>query len=90
MLAFLRYSTLRLALLLAVGAVLYLAGLRELMLLIAALVISGVLSLFLLDRQREALGTSVGGIFTRINDRIEASKRAEDFDDDDEQQPPQP
>lgn len=85
MLAFIRYSTLRLALLIAVGAVLYLLGLHGVWLLAVALVLSGVLSLFVLDRQRDDLGRSVGNVFTRINERIDANTRSEDFDDD---QPP--
>ncbi len=81
MLAFIRYSTLRLAVLLVVGAVCYLVGLRGFMLLLVALIVSGVLSLFVLDRQREALGESVGGVLSRINARIDANTRSEDVDD---------
>lgn len=80
MLAFIRYTTLRFAVLLAVGFVCYLFGLRDVMLLIVAFVGSGILSLVVLDRQRDAFGASLGGVFTRINDRIEASSRAEDVD----------
>lgn len=82
MLAFIRYSTLRFAVLLAVGAVGYLLGLRDLPLLLVAFVGSGAISLFLLDRQRDALGSSVGGVFTRLNQRIDASARAEDVEED--------
>lgn len=78
MMAFLRYSTLRFLLLLASGAVLYLVGLRGLPLLLLAFVVSGIASLFVLDRQRDALGSSVGGFFSRLNARIDASARAED------------
>lgn len=81
MLAFLRYTTLRLAMLIAVGGVAYLLGLRDLMLLVVAFLVSGILSLLLLDRQRDALGASVGGVFSRLNARIEAGARAEDGDD---------
>ncbi len=81
MLAFIRYSTLRLAVLLVVGAVCYLVGLRGFGLLLVALIGSGVASLFLLDRQREALGESVGGVLGRINARIDANTRSEDIDD---------
>ena len=82
MLAFIRYTTLRFAILIGVGVVCYLLGLRELPLLIIAFVVSGALSLFVLDRQRDALGASVGGLFAHINRRIEANSRSEDFDDD--------
>ncbi|MHB0928190.1 MAG: DUF4229 domain-containing protein [Candidatus Nanopelagicales bacterium] len=80
MLAFIRYSTLRLALLLAVGAVAYLFGLRSIALAVVAFLVSGLLSLVLLDRQRDQLGRSVGGLFARINARIDADTRKEDED----------
>lgn len=78
MLALLRYTTLRFAMLLAVGFVCYLLGLRDVLLLIVAFLVSGILSLLVLDRQRDALGVSVGGVFARINARIEANSRSED------------
>lgn len=78
--AFIRYTTLRLAMLIAVGGVGYLLGLRDILLLIVAFLVSGILSLVLLDRQRDAMGASVGGLFSRINARIEASAKAEDDD----------
>lgn len=83
MLAFIRYTTLRFAILLAVGFVGYLLGLRELTLLIVAFLGSGILSFVFLDRQRDALGESVGSVFTRINARIEANTNSEDVDDED-------
>ena len=81
MLAFIRYTTLRFAFLIAVGVVGYLLGLRSITLLFVAFLGSGVLSFVLLNRQRDALGESVGGLFSRINSRIEANTRAEDADD---------
>lgn len=83
MLAFIRYTTLRFAFLIAVGVVGYLFGLRSITLLFVAFLGSGILSFVLLDRQRDALGTSVGNMFTRINSRIEANTRSEDVDDED-------
>lgn len=80
MLAFIRYSTLRLAMLLAVGFVMYLFGMRGIALAVAAFLVSGVLSLVLLNRQRDQLGQSVGGLFSRINARIDANTRKEDED----------
>ncbi|MGB7982924.1 MAG: DUF4229 domain-containing protein [Candidatus Nanopelagicales bacterium] len=47
-----RYAALRLVILLAVGAVLYLVGLRGWLLAFAAVLVSGILSLFLLMKQR--------------------------------------
>ena len=80
MLPFIRYSLLRLVLLMATGALCYLLGLRGVYLLLVAFLVSGVLSLFMLDRQRDVLGQKVGGIFSGINKRIDASARAEDLD----------
>lgn len=59
--AFLRYNVYRLALLVGVGALTYLAGLRGPLLLLVALVVSGVLSYFLLYRQRTAVARSLAG-----------------------------
>lgn len=78
MLAFVRYTTLRLAMLIAVGVVASLLGLRGVALAVVAFLGSGLLSFVLLDRQRDALGESVGGLFSRLNARIEANTRSED------------
>ena len=80
MLAFIRYTTLRLAMLIAVGVVASLLGVRGVALAAVAFLGSGLLSFVLLDRQRDALGESVGSVFTRINSRIDANTRAEDND----------
>jgi len=45
---------------------------------VAAILISGALSVVLLDRQRGAMAQAVGGFFDRINQRIERSASAED------------
>ena len=45
-----------------------------------AFLVSGILSFFFLDRQRDALGQSVGNVFQRLNARIEANTRKEDLD----------
>jgi uncharacterized membrane protein len=44
----------------------------------AGIVISGAISLVVLDRQRSAVGSAVGGFIGRINARIEAAAAAED------------
>lgn len=80
MFALLRYSMMRLLMLISVGGVGYLVGLRGVFLALIAFLVSGVLSLFLLDRQRDALGASVAGVFSKLNARIDASARAEDVD----------
>ena len=78
--AFLRYTTLRLAMLLVVGGIGYLLGMRGVLLAAVAFLVSGILSFFVLDRQRDALGQSVGSVFQRVNARIDANSRKEDLD----------
>lgn len=48
---------------------------------VVAILVSGVISLVLLDRQRNKAGLATEGFFHRINERIDASTRAEDVDD---------
>ncbi len=43
-----------------------------------AILASGLISLFLLNRQRAAMSSVVGGFFGRINARIDAASQAED------------
>lgn len=81
------YTLLRLALFGGVWALLwFFTPLDTLWSAVAALLISGALSLVLLDRQRSRVGIAAGRYFSRLNDRIDAAARAEDFDDD----PPAP
>lgn len=73
------YTIMRLGLFVGVWLLLQLiTPLRGLWALVGAVVISGLISLFLLDRQRAAMSSVVGGFFGRINDRIDAASRAED------------
>lgn len=81
--AFIVYTALRLLVLAVVWGVLQLTTpLRGLLAIAVALLISGLLSLFVLDRQRERLSVGVAGFFGRLNARIDASSRAEDEWDD--------
>lgn len=81
--AFLLYTALRTALLLVAWALVQLTTpLRGLLALAVALLVSGLLSVFVLDRQRERLSAGVAGFFARLNARIDASARAEDAWDD--------
>lgn len=76
------YTTMRFLLFMSVWLVLQLlTPLRGLGALVVALLVSGAISFFLLNRQREAMSGVVAGFFGRINDRIDASARAEDYDD---------
>ena len=45
-----------------------------------AIVISGALSIILLNGQRDAMSAALFGFFRRMNARIDASTRAEDDD----------
>ena len=72
------YSLLRVAMLLAVGAVLYLLQARGVWLIVFAFLISGVLSAFLLKSPREGAVLGFRSAYKGINARIDESTRAED------------
>jgi Protein of unknown function (DUF4229) len=74
----LAYNLWRLGLLAICLAVGWLAGLRSLWLIVAALFVSGVLSWFLLGRQREAMGVAVERTVERSRVRMAARSAAED------------
>jgi Protein of unknown function (DUF4229) len=78
--AFLSYNLMRLGLLLAALGVGWLASLRGLVLLVSALAVSGLLSWFLLGRQRVAFGMAVEQSVTRsrLRDQLTARVVAED------------
>lgn len=80
MMAFIRYSTLRLAMLLVIGGIVYLVGLRGVALAVVAFLASGIVSLFVLDGQRDAMGESISGFLKSVNARIDADSRKEDLD----------
>ncbi len=46
-----------------------------------AIVISGAVSIIVLNGQRDAMSAALVGFFRRMNARIDASTRAEDVDD---------
>jgi len=78
-LAVLTYTGLRVLLLVAVWLILQLVTpLRGWLSVAVALVISGLVSLFLLNRQRASMGLVVSSFFGGINARIDAATRAED------------
>lgn len=79
-----RYTLLRLGLFAAVWLVLELVTtLGTFWTLTAAVLMSGAVSLILLDRPRGDAARAVGGVFERINARIDASASSEDVDDPD-------
>ena len=80
--AILVYTGMRVGLFLAVWLLLQLVTpLRGLWAALVAILASGLISIFLLNRQRTAMSAVVGGFFGGINARIDAASRAEDFDD---------
>lgn len=56
--------------------------------IVLAILLSGAISLFVLDRQRGRVASVAAGFFGGINERIEASARAEDVDDEPDPGPP--
>lgn len=81
--AFLVYTGLRLGLVLALWWLLQLVTpLRGLLALVVAILASGLISLFLLNRPRQAMGEGIAGFFGRLNARIDAGAAAEDEWDD--------
>mgnify|MGYP006282202021 CR=1 FL=1 len=82
-LALARYTLLRLGLFAVVWLILELVTpLGTAWTLIGAILMSGAISVVVLDRTRGDAARAVGGLFDRINARIDASASAEDFDDD--------
>lgn len=82
--AVLIYGVLRIALVLAAGAVLYLLGLRSWVLVLVAIVVGAGLSYIALDAPRRAAALALerraGGRRTRIEEAIEAEGAQEDAD----------
>ncbi|MCF8527769.1 MAG: DUF4229 domain-containing protein [Candidatus Nanopelagicales bacterium] len=76
------YTVLRVALFAVVwGVIWFLTPLDAVWSAVAAILISGAISLVLLDRQRGRVGAAAGGFFSRLNARIDAASRAEDVDE---------
>ena len=85
------YTLKRSALLVVVGAVLYLLGLRGAWLIVVAFLISGVIAMVALKDSREGASYGITGAVQRANHRIEESARAEDIADiDDDLGPTEP
>jgi len=74
------YTFLRILLLVAVAGLLYATGLRGPLLLLAAFLLSGAVSLVVLRGPRSEFGDSVSGFFGRINARIDEATSAEDVE----------
>ena len=76
--ALLTYTIYRLLVFAAALVALYVLGARSYLLVALAIVISGLISLVVLDRQRDGVAPMVKKFTSRINDRIESGKRKED------------
>jgi hypothetical protein len=74
------YTTLRFGLFIVVAVVLYAAGVRSFLWLALSILISGVLSYFVLSPQRAAMSGAISKRVTDFRDRLEAGTRAEDDD----------
>lgn len=73
------YTGLRLALLAAVWLVVQLVTpWRGLLAIAVALIVSGVIGFFVLDRSRDRASVAVWGVFRRIDDRIKRNEMLED------------
>ena len=78
---FISYTLARLGLLAVTLGLGYLFGLHGPLLIILGFLGSGLLSLVLLNNQRSQLGGRVSGYFSRINQKLDANTRKEDFDE---------
>ena len=63
-----------------VFGLLWVAGVRSILLLALAILISGVLSYFLLNNQRAAMSGAISRRITDFRERLDAGTRAEDDD----------
>lgn len=79
--ALLRYTLLRLALLGVVAGVLYLLSLRGFLLLLVAFLVSGIISIFVLNRARDDVSRQLSGRVGRINERLAEPPSPEDEPD---------
>lgn len=69
--ALLKYTLLRLALLAVTAGVLYLVGLRDWLLLFVAFLVSGLISIFALNRARDEVSVSLTQRQQTIHDRLQ-------------------
>ncbi|HTR70975.1 MAG TPA: hypothetical protein VMH41_12215 [Mycobacteriales bacterium] len=76
--AFATYNVLRALLLVLALGIGWLAGLRGLILIVAGLAVSGIVSLFLLKRQAIAMGEAVEHTIARSRERLAARSASED------------
>jgi len=75
------YTLKRIVLLVVVAGGLYLVGLRGVWLILFAFLLSGVIAMVALKDSREGAAYGITHAVKKVNDRIDASSRAEDYDD---------
>lgn len=80
--ALLKYTFLRLALLAVTAGALYLVGLRDWMLLFVAFLVSGIISIVVLNRARDEVSTSLVARRERINERMSSPEDEADGETD--------
>lgn len=78
------YSAARILVFVLTLGVLYLLGARGFLLLALAVLVSGLVSLVLLSRQRDAVSSVISDSVESGRRRFEAARSAEDFDPEDE------
>lgn len=78
---FISYTLARLGLLAVTLGIGYLFGLRGPVLIIVGFLVSGLISLVLLNSQRSQLGGRISGYFSGINQKLDANTRKEDIDE---------
>jgi hypothetical protein len=76
------YTSARIAIFVVVAAVLAVAGMRGVLLLAVAVVVSGLLSFVMLGRQRDAMSQAVVQRGSRLRQRMQEATEAEDEIDD--------
>ncbi|HKR69498.1 MAG TPA: DUF4229 domain-containing protein [Streptosporangiaceae bacterium] len=74
------YTVLRLGLFVIVFLLLYLVGARSILLLAGAILISGLISYFVLNAQRSAMSGALSKRLTNFRERLDAGTRSEDQD----------
>jgi hypothetical protein len=76
--AFVRYTLLRVLLFVVVAALLWIVGLRGLWLVMFAILISGMISIFALSKSRDAASVSLSNRLSTIKRRMDERAAAED------------
>lgn len=80
MAAALRYTAYRVVLLFLTLGVLYALGARGLVLLVLAVLLSGILSFVVLSRQRDEMSAALTGSYGRMRENLDARAASEDRD----------